>query len=36
MLTIVGLCHINKWNGYEYPQVEIEDYRIDKVMKWDF
>ncbi len=36
MLTIVGLCHINNWNNYEYPQVEIEDYSIDKVMKWDF
>ena len=36
MLTIVGLCHINNWNDYEYPQVEIEDYSIDKVMKWDF
>ena len=36
LLTIVGTCQINDWGGYEYPQIVIEDYNIDKVVKWDF
>ena len=36
VLTIIGTCQLNNWNGYEYPQVLIEDYQIKRVVKYDF
>lgn len=35
-LSIIGTCAINEWNGYENPQVLIEDYEIERTMAFDF
>ena len=35
-LSIIGTCAINEWNGYENPQVLIEDYEVERTMAFDF
>ena len=30
-IDIVGHCSVNKWNGKEYPQIKIVNYKIQKV-----
>lgn len=34
ILTIVGTCNLNEWNGRVTPQIIIEDYILDE--KWVF
>ena len=33
-INIVGECDINNWGGVERPQMIINDYEVNKVMKY--
>lgn len=35
-VEIVGYCRENVWNGNVSPQIEIQDFQINKVLKWNF
>lgn len=35
-LNIIGTCNQNIWNGIVSPQVLIEDYEIEKEIKYYF
>ena len=35
-VEIVGYCRKNEWNGNVSPQIEIQDYNIKKILKWNF
>lgn len=35
-VEIVGYCRENVWNGNVSPQIEIQDFQINKIFKWNF
>ena len=35
-LTAIGKCSLNHFNGNVTPQIMLEDFEINKRMKWDF
>ena len=35
-LTVIGKCALNNFNGTQTPQILIEDFEINRRMKWDF
>lgn len=35
-VEIVGYCRENAWNGNVNPQIEIQDFQISKIFKWNF
>lgn len=35
-LTIIGKCALNNFNGNQLPQIMIEDFEINRRIKWDF
>lgn len=34
IITIVGECDINTWGGQTTPQILVDDYNIEKCIKW--
>ena len=36
IMDIIGKCKKNEWNGRVTPQLFLEDYAIDKKVKWVF
>ena len=35
-VEIVGYCRENIWNGNVSPQIEIQDFQVNKILKWNF
>ena len=35
-INVIGHCQINSFNGFENPQIKIEDYEISKKMDYYF
>ena len=35
-VEIVGYCRENVWNGNVSPQIEIQDFQVNKILKWNF